>query len=520
MSTSLTDILRRRRKKIYSDGDSGTGFDYGVPRTSMDERTPSGESVYDLINRQAQVLTPQNQQAITRPRTVTDAPTYNVPESEATRQRAVSFDPSTGRPNEDFYRERGDTAGLYNAYSNWNPHGGKRGFKNSLKGALMMAGQAVQSNPDDPVTAAIAGFATGLGGATAVPNFTNRLRRQQKLGQYGGELHNQLELQKQQAAIDQSQMVEVELDNGQKVLVPKKSAATLASRQQEIGLRGDTLEARKKRWDALGEHEGARDAQALYNSGAADDSAELRAEIARRLQLPAGTVLPPRGLGNQIKLDDAGNYVIISPRSGAVTATGQQSYEPTRQRYTDERQQRALNAAMERAKYNQEQTNKRAGMNKTGPVKLGEGIKRDIAKGYGEYDEFHTRLGALDDQIKQANALPANWTSDDGKDTKNALLTRLGRRRAEAVAGIRKRMAELNQLDPENEWGAGEGGYPYRKPRQQAASDLDHPIYPNKTGKYAGKRISQANVAEYGRRHGMAAEQARDYLAKEGAIIY
>lgn len=497
MSTSLTDILRRRRM-----------------RQPMDERTPSGESVYDLINRQ--ILTPSSQQ--TRPRTTTDAPTYNVPESEATRQRAVSFDPATGRPSEDFYRDRGDTAGLYNAYQNWQPRGGRRGFKNSLKGALMMAGQAVQSNPDDPVTAALAGFATGLGGATAVPNFTNRLRRQQRLGQYGSELKNQLGLQKEQATIDAATMVPVTLDNGQQVLVPAKQAATLASHQQEIGLRGDTLEARKKRWDALGEHEGARDAQALYNSGAADDSAELRAEIARRLRLPAGTVLPPRGLGNQIKLDENGNYVVISPRK--TGPTGQRSFEPTRQRYTDERQQRALDAAMERAKYNQEQTNKRAGMNKTGGVKLGEGTKRDIAKGYGELDEFQTGLSEIDDQIKQANALPSNWTSDDGKDTKNALLTRLGRRRNEAVAGIRKRMAELNQLDPENEWGAGEGGYPYRKPRQQAASDLDHPIAPNPTGKYAGRRIAKDKVPEFARRHSMTVEQATQYLTNEKAIIY
>lgn len=454
MSTSLTDLLRRRRT-----------------RQPLDETLPSGESVYDLVNRQAQVLTPQNQQTITRPRTTGATPTLNVPESESTRPRAVSFDPTTGRPNEDYYRNQGDTAGLYNAYQNWQPHGGKRGFKNSLKGALMMAGQSVQANPDDPVTAAIAGFGAGLGGATASPNFTNRLRRQQRLGQYGAELKNQLGLQKEQAQIDSATMVPVILDNGQQVLVPAKQAATLASHQQEIGMRGDTLEARRKRWDALGEHEGARDAQALYNSGAADDSAELRAEIAKRLRLPAGTALPPRGLGNQIKLDENGNYTVISPRK--VGSTGVGSYETTREVGRDRRATAAQNAAMSRVQAQQAGANQRAGMRGPAGVKIGERAKRDIAKGYGEYDEFQNGLSALDDQIKQANALPDNWTSSDGKDTKNTLLTKLGTRRKDAVGKIRQRMLELNQLDPENEWGSGAGGYPYRKPKQQATATED-----------------------------------------------
>jgi hypothetical protein len=129
-------------------------------------------------------------------------PAASMADPNATRQRAVSFDPQTGKPNENFYRDRGDVSGLYNAEQNWNPHGAKRGFKNSLKSAAMMAAEAVRNNPNHPLEAAIAGAGVGAIGGTAAPNFKNRLERQWKLQQTGGELQNQLQLQGEQAKID------------------------------------------------------------------------------------------------------------------------------------------------------------------------------------------------------------------------------------------------------------------------------------------------------------------------------
>lgn len=580
--TPFEEILRRRRQRRYSDGDPGTGFDYGqTSRQPMDERFPDGSSVQDLLRSSlerspsviqrtqptpaAPVLTGQNQQAIVRPRRVTpsqpvspapteanrlggyvppgahweqwDKPneygdtgeyisgTPNRPTDNATggtayasspdaqRQRAVTFNPQTGRPNEDYYRQRNDPMGLYNAYENWQPHGGKRGFKNSLKAGALTAARAAQMT-DNPA-AILTAFGVGAAGGAVNPDFKNKLVQGFKTEQLGSELTNRLKLQREQANINMAQLVPVTLDNGEQVLVPARTAAGLQSRQQEIGLRGDTLEARKKRWDALGEHEGARDAQALYNSGAADDSAELRAEIARRLRLPAGTVLPPRGLGNQIKIDDTGNYVVVNPRSGAVTDTGRGSFAATQEKGRNTRQQRAITAANQRVQIQQAGADRRAG---SGGVKVDATTKRDIAKGYGEYSDFTDNLSAIDKKIQDANALPANWINPvNNKETKNEYLTRLGRQRARAVSEIKKRMAELNQLDPESEWGAGEGGYPYRKPREgvQQGQQSAQP-----TGQYAGRRISQANVAEYGRRHNMSAADAAAYLKNEGAIIY
>lgn len=424
----------------------------------MDERLPTGESVDELLRGSMPSLADANIGA-SRPRTIEDT-------TPATRLRAVSFDPQTGRPREEFYRDRGDTSGLLDAYQRWTPHGAKRGFKNSLKSGLALASEAVRNNPDDPVTAAIAGFGIGTAGGTAAPNFKNRLVRQWKMGQLGQEAKSDLERRKSEAAIETGQMVEVELDNGQRVMVPAKSAAALQSRQQEIGLRGDTLESRKKRWNQLGEHEAARDAQALYNSGAADDSAELRAEIARRLRLPAGTALPPRGLGNQIKIDDAGNYIVISPRSGAAAPVvkGEQSVgslqktqEATRQRRfeqqqanIDRRQSQRLAAQAGRA---------------GSPQRLDGATKREIAKGVGVMERIKGELSALDERIKRIDdaAKGRRQTPEEVE-----LLTSLGRQRAAKVNEARAAAAQLDALDPNSETGVGEGGYPYRKMRGQA----------------------------------------------------
>lgn len=511
--TPFEEILRRRRKRQPMDEtlpDGTPAMQIGMPRSAA----PASRSVdTPAPPPPAPVLTARNREAITRPRTVSPEP---VPDEGATRQRAVTFNPETGRPNEDYYRERNDPSGLYNAYQNWSPHGGKRGFKNALKAGALTAAAAAQGT-DNPA-AILAAFGVGTAGGAVKPDFKNKLVRRFKLQQLGGEVGDQLKLQREQATIDAGQMVPVTLDNGQIIMVPQKSAGPLQSRQQEIGLRGDTFEARKKRWGQLGEHEAATEAQQLYNSGGADDSAELRAEIAKRLRLPAGTVLPPRNAGGQVKLDEFGNYIVINPRSAAVVDTDRKSYEPTKQANADKRQRRAIDAARERVQMQQQGATERAGMRGTG-VKVDAATKREIAKGIGSLESVKNELSAIDARIEEANKLPANWTQRSaspggGVVTKNDRLTSLGRERQQKVDEAKSISAQLDSLDPNSETGVGEGGYPYRKPRagqsEQAATG----------GKYAGKRISRANVAEFGKRHGMTPEQAEKYLRNEKAIIY
>lgn len=209
--------------------------------TASDIPGYAGGTLQDELDQQPQVLTATNRDAITRPREtrMPPAPTEDpdrmpfpgspqydqamsravpvrsneiqqpvdtVAPPDATRQRAVSFDPQTGKPNDAFYRNNADpvegATGAYNAYQQWQPHGAKRGFKNSLKAGAMYAADAVRAHPEDPVTAAIAGFATGAGGATATPNFKNRLTREWKLNSTGKDLQNQLGLAKEKAQVD------------------------------------------------------------------------------------------------------------------------------------------------------------------------------------------------------------------------------------------------------------------------------------------------------------------------------
>lgn len=498
--------------------DGVTGEYISYPATKVQPQRPT-------------VLTATNQAAITRPRralpqrSITwdngqQATEVGVPESavapdESERKPAVSFNPATGRPNEDYYREKNDPAGLYGAYQNWQPHGGKRGFKNSLKAGALAAAQIAQ-NTDNPL-AILTGFGVGAAGGAVNPDFKNKLVRGFKLQQVGGELKNQLGLQKEQATIDAAQMIPITLDNGQQVMVPKKSAGALQSRQQEIDIRGNTLEARKNRWDKLGEHEAARDAQALYNSGAADNDPELRAEIARRLRLPAGTALPPRGLGNQVKLDEFGNFVIVNPRSGEVTSTGTKSYETTKETGRNTRQTSALEAAKERVQMQQAGATQRTQMTQEGQNQrkaLSPELQRSVAAGIGTIERIKTELSRIDADIKQIDD-GARGRAQTAEEI--AKLKTLGRRREDKVNEAKAATAELDALDPNNETGVGTGGYPYRQPRARAQSA---PAQSQGGGKYTGRRISKANVAEYGRRHGMTAEQAAAYLQKEGASIY
>lgn len=492
--TSLQDILRRKRL-ARTPGFAGGDLLEQVGNESNQPDAPD-------------VLTERNRLVVTRPRQAQSRPMPDVPNAlesappDASRRRAVTFDPQTGRPNEDFYREKSDTAGLYGAYRDWKPHGGKRGFKNSLKSGLMMAGEAVRANPDDPVTAALAGFGIGAGGATVTPNFTNRLRRQRGLAQLGGELKSDLDLQKQQAAIDQLQMVEVELENGQRVLVPAKTAATLQSRQQEIGLRGDTLESRKKRWGQLGEHEAAQDAQRLYNSGAADDSAELRAEIAKRLRLPSGTALPPRNSGTQVGIDGLGNYVIINPRSGAVTPTDTRAFAATQEQDRETRSRRATTAANARTQFVQEQTNRRATdrLNAPGrPATVDRTTARKAAQLIGGIENARRRMTRADELLK------INPEDADARAM-----------REKAQAEGEGKAAELNALDAGYEAGASPSAHPtYGYPYYKRTGNTPAP-----GGRYTGQRISTANLPEAAQRLGMTVEQARKHLEDEGATIY
>jgi hypothetical protein len=189
----------------------GTGRDIDP---GMELRLPSQQqrsTFSSAFNRNSQMSDSGQRQGV--------SPQATIPEQQRQSQSHTQVDtsdmgppppipvirnPQTGEPDKRTIvamNPEGGTGEYYNDLQKWEPHGAKRGFKNSLKAGLMYASDAVRAHPEDPVTALIAGFGTGALGATAAPNFKNRLKRDWALKSTGQELQNQLGLKKEQAQI-------------------------------------------------------------------------------------------------------------------------------------------------------------------------------------------------------------------------------------------------------------------------------------------------------------------------------
>lgn len=381
-------------------------------------------------------------------------PPDRTADPSATRQRAVSFDPQTGKPKEEFYRDKGDTPGLYGAYQNWEPRGAKRGFKNSLKSGAMMAAEAVRNNPNDPVTAAIAGFGIGAAGGTAAPNFKNRLTRKWKLDQVGGEAKNALDLQKQQQVVEAGQMVEVELENGQRVMVPAKQAGTLSSQQQRIRQQDEGIaerrrvnDNRKRHWDAMDSRDRKRLILSLYNTGGLNDP-ELLEYAADQLGLPA--TMREKFISGQMRdaIDEEGNLIQVNRQTNEVTETGRKSYEATKE-----------GGRQRRFEQGQANTDRRAANRPA----------RSTAPDRASGRKAAQLVGVIERARREMEAQDALGPKGDGAKREQARL--MGEQAA----------SELNALEAGYEAGPGEKGYPYYKknnaqPAQQGSRSIDGAI--------------------------------------------
>lgn len=308
-----------------------------------------------------------------------------------------------------------------------------------------------------------------------------------------------------QQAIEQGQMVPFQLPDGSWTQVPLKQVGTLGSRQQNqqqtLSVRKQQMDSHNKRWDTMGQHEAAQDAQRLYNSGAADDNEDLRDEIAKRMRLPVGTKLPPHTQG-QIRVDDQGNFILINPKVGtsapvtapnSTTPTGSMTntLEQGRERRFNTSQQ-GLDRRATAARVSRE--TKTAAPDKT--------AQRRAAQLTGTIEAARKKLEAFDSRNLGVR------TPD------------IERRRKAIADEAAPAITELSNLNAGYEAGMGTGGYPYYK-QKEGASDLNQPIIGTPTsGQYAGRRISTAKLPEFAKRHGMTVEQARQYLTDEKAIIY
>ena len=332
-------------------------------------------------------------------------------------------------------------------------------------------------------------------------------KRQRELAKAEGQLAQDVAVEKQRIASEQGQMVPVTLANGQIVMVPAKTAGNTSSQQQGFSLRREQLENHKKRWEGMAVHEAAQDAQRLYNSGAADDDDDLKAEVARRMGLPVSTRLPNHDKG-QIQVDDQGNFVIISPKTGVTTSATQQpspevppqpvgSMQGTAEKGRQRRFEQGETGKDRRVGVQQAGADRRASMRGTTGTTTDRASQRRAAELTGKIEQARQAMALADERLKRE---PNNATAK--------------REREQARAAGEAWAVELNNLNAGYEAGPGTGGYPYYK-------KVDGQQQPAKSGgQYAGKRISKANVAEYGRRHQMTADEAAEFLRKEGATIY
>lgn len=304
---------------------------------------------------------------------------------------------------------------------------------------------------------------------------TTMTKREREIAQTQQRVARDMALEKH----EQGDLVPVTLQNGEVVNVPKKSAAALASRQQEIGLRGDTLEARKKRWDSLSSNERRKQIVAEYKAGLLNNDPRALDQAARELNIP-GTLLPAFIQGQmRDAIDDDGNLIEMNRQTGA-TVVGPKSYETVKEAGRESRADAGI-ASREKI----------ASM----PARQGAG-----GRGGGVDKTAQRRAATLIGQIERARR---EMEYADQKGDANA------KRNAQAVG--EQAAAELNALGAGYEAGRGEGGYPYYKQKEGQAQQ---------GGKYSGKRISKANVSIFAQRHNMTPEEAAEFLQSEGATVY
>lgn len=421
----------------------------------------AGDTLEDQIARESvmqspndQVLTEQNREAITRPRTVT--PSFR----DAFNRKSVPQDGfgSTGEPF------------------------GTRDRRTQPRNYVADNAQYVRDlqnrprNWKDKTLDVIDAVNVGLGNKPR----TTLSKPERELARAQGQLGMDIALEKQA----QNDLIPVTLDNGQTVMAPAKSAATIASRQQEIALRGDTLTARKKRWDTLGSNERRREIGLMYRSGGLNTPEGLE-YAARELGIPVA--LMPKFMAGLMRdaIDDEGNIIEINRQTGAVTPTGEQSYEVTKEAG---RERRAI-ASQEGQDRRKAVTPPRAARGQT----VDKTAQRRAANLIGQIDRARRELQLADEALGRN---PNDTTAQQA------------RRNAQSVG--EQSASELNALNAGYEAGPGEKGYPYYKQKGGEPQG----------GKYAGKRIPQANVSEFARRHGMTPEEAIQFLKNSGAVVY
>jgi hypothetical protein len=343
-----------------------------------------------LDNPNPQVLTPQNQQAITRPRTVTSPAAASMrdmitrqsespvqrpdmnPEANPLpmRQMQPEMNPLPMRP---FSMNGQNVAGEDAPFgSSGEPFSPDRPRRTQMRDfiaddeAFLRDVEQQPRNWRDKTVDAIRALNTNFNGAGQVSPPTKRER----------------ELARAQSTL------------GRDVTLRDKSTAAAAREanilaaeerlkqgDRRLDLSADTLKARTERWKTMGRNERRKDALAIYNSGGANDPETLSA-ISDALDLPAD--LKPKFVAGEIvaQPDATGEVQLINKRDGSKVSTGVKTYETTKEAGRDARQERSAVAAMARTK-----ALIGAGMAKLGDPSVIESTVQDLEDQAQEADE-------------------------------------------------------------------------------------------------------------------------------------
>lgn len=256
-----------------------------------------------------------------------------------------SVNPQTGEPHKEaYFTPTNPNASIEyrDAMERWKPTK-HRSVGQVVKEGILGAANAI--NQTGNPWAGLGGLGAGVGSGIVQPNTINRAY---KLNRADQDVAHHLGEAKEQAQVASMGQVPVTLANGTTVYTSKAKAADLINRQQgvsqtqqKIDEAAEQNEAHRARWAHMDVHTATADVIKKWNSGMLTDPRDRQA---------AAEVLGMQGelkekfIRGEIRdgLDESGKFVEINRQTGAVTNTGQKSYETTKEAGRNTRQTKAL----------------------------------------------------------------------------------------------------------------------------------------------------------------------------------
>lgn len=286
---------------------------------------------------------------------------------------------------------------------------------------------------------------------------------------------------KQGLTIDKADAVQARVDQG----------------QQRIDLTAEQNEARRENWKSMDSDRRKKTIVAQYKAGMLNDPKSLE-QAARELNIPGE--LQPAFIRGEMRdaFDVDGNLIEMNRRTGAVI-TGPKSYETVKEAGRERRAEASQAGATERTRMTQAGATQRAAARGTRGQATDRASARKAAELVGKIERARKAMEQAED------ALTRDPNNTEAKQT----LTN-AQQAGEGWA------AELNSLNAGYEAGAGEqskGGYRYPYYKQKGTSQ------PTSQSAYAGRTMSQSNLQRYAKDKGLSIDQAKAEVEAQGVRV-